>query len=374
MKIIQIISSVSNMSAGPTHSVGALAEYLNTLGNNVVVKAYGPIPKKWQYNVTLDNTYGFLEKIKLISIPSIINIRKDSKSFEIMHCHGVWRVANLFSLFLPNKIKSKIVWSPRGMFSDWSWNYHSSIKKIMWNTVQNRAVSRTECFHATAKSEYIDIRNRGFKQPVAIIPNGVNLPFLDNPIKEKTIVFMSRIHEKKGLELLINTWMKIEKKYLDWDVKIAGPLDSNYAQSLQNYVRESNIPRIKFLGQVLSEEKTKLLSTASLFVLPSYSENFGIVIAESLAHSTPVITTKETPWEGLIKNNCGWWGDASEEFIEKSLLEALSMSHDELAEMGLRGRVWMENDYSWDAITNNMLLLYQWLANDAPKPAFVITD
>lgn len=375
MKVRQIIQGVRNMSAGPTYSVSALAEQLHTMGVEIAVNAYDREPDDWKFRANLENTFTFAERLGLLSLKAISQLRRYSMECDILHFHGVWRSSNLSPLILPRNHKARIVWSPRGMLSPWSWNHHSLVKKPFWSLLQKNAINKTHCFHATAHPEYLDIRERALLQPVAIIPNGVPIPSLAHHItKRKSLVFLSRIHKKKGLELLFDAWSEIHPKYQDWDIKIAGPLDSSYATSLQDDVKTRALPRIYFLGQVLGDEKMELLATAGVFILPSYSENFGIAIAEALAHGTPVITTTETPWQGIIDNHCGWWVKADHDSIKKSIETALSTPLDQLSTMGASGRAWMRNDYSWSSVSSKMLLTYNWLIGLAERPDFVIEN
>ena len=152
---------------------------------------------------------------------------------------------------------------------------------------------------------------------------------------------------------------------------IAGPLDGEYPRTVQNLARQLNTPRIEFVGQVLGEEKRELLSTASLFVLPTYSENFGIAVAEALAHGTPVITTTETPWTEVKEKDCGWCITPDESKLKETLNQALHAPMQQLQEMGLNGRNWMEQDYAWPHIAEMMRETYSWLIYDTEKPSWV---
>ena len=118
-------------------------------------------------------------------------------------------------------------------------------------------------------------------------------------------------------------------------------------------------------------EKIKLFREASLFVLPTFSENFGIVIAESLASYTPVITTKGAPWEDLKTNKCGWWIDIGVEPLKKALEQAIGSNDKILIKMGVNGRKLIEDKYSMQSVAEQMLQLYQWILTKDNKPNFV---
>ena len=302
-------------------------------------------------------------------------LRGIGRNYNIVHGHGVWRSANLFPLILPRNYKARIVWSPHGMFTDWSWNHHRLVKKPFWKLLQKHALGKVDCFHATAVSEYEEIRRRGFAQPVAIIPIGITTPKIEcQREKKKYIVFLSRLHKKKGLEMLFAAWNQLAQKFDGWELKIAGPLDSPYARGIVNKVFDDKLPRVEFLGEVLGKEKELLLSNAAVFILPSYSENFGIAVAEALAHGVPVITTRETPWEGVEENKCGWWVDATTKSIADAMRIAMTMPMEQLNAMGIRGSKWMKSEYSWVSVAQKMMEVYRWLGDSAPRPEYVKLD
>ena len=374
MQITQIIQGVSNPSAGPTYSVAKLADQLYTLGEDASVLTRGKPPTEWPYKTPLKIHDGILERRTGISLSMMSEIRKLSEYPGILHGHGIWRVANLFPLFTARNGAARIVCSPRGMLSPWSMQYKTLVKQPFWRLLQKPALQRSHCFHVTAPVEYEDIRRVGLSGPVTIIPNGVDVPDIPvNNIRRKRVVFLSRIDPKKGLDILLPAWTAIANEFTDWDLVIAGPLGDDYARSIQDLAETLNAPRVQFTGQVLGETKLRLLAEASLFVLPTYSENFGIAVAEALAHGTPVITTTETPWTDLNDRNCGWCITPRQQELEHALRTAMNQPLESLHEMGESGREWMRESYSWDRIAEMMMQTYKWLHGKGPKPDCVAT-
>jgi glycosyltransferase involved in cell wall biosynthesis len=258
------------------------------------------------------------------------------------------------------------------MFTEWSWRRHAWMKQPFWHLGQRSALDRVHCFHATAADEFEDVRRRGFRQPVAVIPNGIDVPpDVDRHEKTNRIVFLSRIDPKKGLELLFEAWSSLAQDFRDWELVIAGPLDSTYADKMQNLVRERAIPRTTFSGAVYGARKTELLAGSRLFVLPTYSENFGLAIADALAHGTPVITTIETPWKDLSERGCGWSIRPDARELKEAMTRALSTPALELSAMGAIGRAWMARDYGWDGVAERMTEVYRWLIDGGAKPECV---
>nr|WP_262480763.1 glycosyltransferase [Algibacter lectus] len=162
----------------------------------------------------------------------------------------------------------------------------------------------------------------------------------------------------------------------DWVVDIYGNGETTYIEQLKSIIKTSNLEeQINIKAPVFGAHKLKVFRDASLFVLPpTFSENFGIVIAEALASYTPVITTKGTPWEGLQTYNCGQWIDIGVEPLAKSLTNLMTKRPETLMEMGgVNGRRLIEKKYSMQAVAKDMLTLYNWILNKTEKPTFIDT-
>lgn len=178
--------------------------------------------------------------------------------------------------------------------------------------------------------------------------------------KEKENLILIQSPRKKGIEFLLEAVAIVKEQLTDYTINIAGEGDADYIASLKNKAKELGIEKlINFRGGVYGEEKWKLFREADVFVLPTYSENFGIVVGEALACGTPVITTKGTPWEELNTEHCGWWTEIGTEATKEALLSFLNISTCELQEMGYNGRKLIENKYSTKKIAHDMLLLYK---------------
>jgi glycosyltransferase involved in cell wall biosynthesis len=215
----------------------------------------------------------------------------------------------------------------------------------------------------------------GYNYRICVIPNGIeieNISIKSSWKKTKTILYLSRIHPKKGIELLIDAIARIKDVLVGYKIIVAGEGDIHYIQSLKNRIQEQNVESVfDFVGGVYGETKWALFQKADIFILPTYSENFGIVVAEALASGTPVIASKGAPWQELNTHRCGWWIDNDINTIAKTLKEAVALPEEEYRQMSIRGRQLMKNNYSIETVAHKMMRLYQWILGEKEKPEFV---
>ena len=281
---------------------------------------------------------------------------------------------NVYAGNIAREFQIPLVVSPRGTLSKWAMKSGPFSKRLFWPLFQRPALKHAKCFHATAISECEDIRRLGFRQPIAMIPNGVDIPVLQpkESGKFRTLLFLGRINPVKGLDMLIPAWKAVQDRFPDWQLTIAGPDGTGYSRQIQELAANLGVKRVAFVGPIFGDDKTKAYRDADLFILPSYSENFAVAVAESLAASTPAIVSKGAPWQGLEKNGSGWWVDLGIDPLISCLETALSSSKEILQDMGQRGRNWMESEFMWSNIGRQMVEVYQWIAGEGDCPACIL--
>lgn len=374
MRICHTISSIDKNSGGTSTYLKLLTNSLLKEDNlyQEVVANNSEYPVKLNNKITVNfieiGTGGFFKKNNIIE-----NIHCD-----LLHANGLWESVCHNSIKLALKMNIPYIVSPHGMLEPWSLKQGRLKKKIALKLFQFNDLKKATCIHATAPMELESIRNLGFKNPIALIPNGINISEFpvkrpEKSIKPKKILFLSRIHPKKGIENLIEAWKLMPlKNRANWKIEVVGNGDETYIQSLENKIVSENLcEQIEIKKPVFGIDKIKLYREASLFVLPTFSENFGIVIAEALASYTPVITTKGTPWEELNTNNAGWWIDIGIKPLKIALEDAIGVSDKTLAEMGTNGRKLIEDKYSMVSVGKQMIELYDWILDNTDKPSFV---
>ncbi len=296
---------------------------------------------------------------------------------DVIHNFGTWSPFNHRISVKARHAKTPQVFCPMGMLEPWSLAQKPLKKRLGWMMYQRHDVECSSAVHATAQSEAENLRALGIKAPIALIPHGIDLPTdvparqpLQRDFNEKTILFLSRIHPKKGLLELVQACARLKTR--NWKVIIAGPDTDGYQAVIEKAVSSVQLQdKFNFVGPVYGEQKSALFAQADIFVLPTHSENFGLVIAEALAHEVPVITTTGAPWAELNETGCGWWIPTGATALETTLVEAISMPSATLAEMGVRGRTLVEERYTWPAIIQKHIALYEWLIGSGQRPDFI---
>ena len=311
-----------------------------------------------------------------------------SENVSVVHSHGLWMLPNLYARQAAIGSHVPLVISPHGMLEEWSFGHNRLRKKMAWNLYERANLKAAALFHATSEAEAASIRVLGLRQPIAIISNGVDLPDLATiPARSQLekrfpelagkqwLLFLSRIHPKKGVAELLRVWGKLAASYPDWQLVIAGQDLDDYSKTIMRQAAVLELTnRVTFTGMLIGEDKVCAMGNAGLFVLPTHSENFGLVVAEALAHGVPVVTTTAAPWRNLIDNRCGWWIEPGEAELLATLTHAMGLSAEERRAMGSRGRDMVERNYAWTRVAAEMKSAYAWLCKVGPRPGCVETD
>lgn len=285
---------------------------------------------------------------------------------DVVHINGCWQPQLAFFQWAAQSLQIPVVLSPHGMLEPWIVKRHYWTRK--WPAIQlyQRAlVKNADFLHATADTEKKNLLSLGWNPRIAVIPNAVNIDELsikDSWKRNRRIVFMSRLHVKKGIELLFEALSDLKPRLEGYEVIIAGEGEPGYVQTLKVTSRRLGLNElVKFVGGVYGEEKVSLLQSADFCVLPTYSENFGIVVAEALACGTPVITTHGTPWKELEENKCGWYISLGVEVLKKKLMDAMGTSELELKIMGRNGRHLVETSFAAQSVAFRFSHVYEQL-------------
>lgn len=306
-----------------------------------------------------------VETVCMPSTESLIATVPRSK-IRAFHLHGIWDLFLHDAVSVARKHGIPYVISPRGMLEPWALSQKKWKKRLAWWLYQRNDLQRAALLVATATSEADQFQRLGLVNPSVVVPNGVPLPAEDfdsigRPSSDsagvKTALFLSRIHPKKGLLMLANAWARVRPE--GWRMLVVGPDQDGHLLEVQRCAEELGLTSTwEFRDAVYGPDKRRIFLEADLFVLPTFSENFGIAIAEALAYGLPVITTDQAPWEGLIEHRCGWRVRADVLGISEALSQATALTRADLQTMGQRGSQWVRNEFSWPTIARRMIEAY----------------
>lgn len=376
MKIVHTVPSIALKHGGPPRSVTQLCANFNGVNENPALISHD-YPEDEHISVAKNVDLRLIQRNKRLTTG--IEFLKDFKGDRILHHHGIWLKCAHDVIQYAFKNQIPLILSPRGMLEPWALRHNALKKKLAWLLYQKKDLMKVTAFHATSIDEAIQIRNLGLKQPICVIPNGVNMPDINISdslkkklsSKRKNILFLSRLHEKKGLDILLKAWKRLSP--LNAKLKIVGNDDGGYKSKLIKLKNELGISssEVEIAQPQYGEKKNKAFKDADLFVLPSYSENFGIVVAEALSFGIPVITTKGCPWHDLETYKCGWWTEPNLDAFSSALNEALLLSKDDLCNMGKGGIKLVEEKYQWESIASQMLEFYSYVLNKKGNPDFL---
>jgi len=305
--------------------------------------------------------------------------KKVVSSHSVIHVHGLWGWDNHIAVLSAKNQRKKVIISTHGMLHPFALRNKFIKKSLALNTYQKRDLECSDVIHATSLQEAQHVRNLGVSTPIAVIPIGVDIPanFCKNTDyanhQGHLAVFIGRLHKIKGLENLLLAWSKV--KPLNWKLVIAGPDSYGYKKQLIRMIYKLHLTNdVEIIGYVNQHEKTTLLGRASIFVHPSFSENFSVSIGEALAHSVPVLTTTQTPWGDIVANECGWISEPTESSVVDALFRATSTDSEILDIMGKNGVKLIEKNYSWCNIRKKYKELYEWIENGSNNPGFLFYE
>ena len=462
MKIIHVVSLIQASTGGPAVSVTRLASEQARLGHEVTlacldyphlgpqVAAEGVRVISMKGDVFAVRGRGWSPGFRRVLL-------KEAHNTDIVHNHGLWMWPNAYAREAAVAARKPLIISPRGMLESWSLNRSKLRKAVAWWLFEKKNLQSAAMFHATSESEAESIgeatkrlRDKETKRlleqdtkrqrwetenrrvaetardltesnvgrwegevPIVVAPNGVDLPDLGRrpgrdileskfaKLKDRRwVVFMSRLHPKKGVDVLLRAWARQKdvasgswrvasgkesqtadgrrqtatetKRLRDQETKdspllvLAGSDLIGYRKDVERMVRELQIEdSVVLTGEVLGNEKDCLLANADVFVLPSYSENFGIVVAEAMSWGRPVIASTGTPWKEVADVGAGWWVKPEEGALAQALQEVLGNSQDELDAIGAKGRALVAERYTWATPAERLTKAYeQFLATD----------
>jgi len=379
---VHVVAGLDEVHGGPSYTVPRLCKALAAAGVKTTLLSV-QAAEKGASEILKDGYRDRRFAGKYASVPILGHLRASSglgcalrsSNVDVIHNHGLWLMPNLQAGWAATLGRTPLVVGPRGMLNPSALKFSGMKKQVFWRLLQGPVIRRASCLHATSDQEYQEMRNFGLRNPIAVIPHGIELPEAPNPIMtgevDRVVLYLGRIHPIKGLDRLVRSWARVEARHSEWRLRIIGPDERGHAGELRALVRQEGLSRVSIEPAIFGKEKHNTYLEAELFVLPSLNENFAVTVAEALAVGIPVIATKGAPWDGLERMGCGWWIDHGVEPLVTALATAMAMPREALKAMGAKGRKWMRQDFSWERVARDMLAMYLWLAREAEPPSTV---
>ena len=345
--------TLSRTQGGPSRSVQGLVAGLASAGVDAWLLTLVHGPKPW-----VDGIDNFCNGEPFEDV--VLRIKP-----QLVHFHELWHLGIHRCAAICRRWEIPYVMSPRGMLDPWALSVKRWKKMIGMALYQRNDLQYAAALHATALAEAKNIAAQQLRPPIIVSPNGVNMPVHMPPRTQNhkgrhMALFLSRLHPGKGLLTLAEAWARVQPH--DWTMVVAGPDTYGHKKDvLAALARLGIMDAWRFVDMVDDVEKWSLYRSADLLVHPSVSENFGIAIAEALAAELPVIATKGTPWHELDERKCGWWIDIGVESLVAALSVATMLDDATRCAMGARGRVLIDEKYTWRAAAGKMIVGYKQL-------------
>ena len=290
---------------------------------------------------------------------------------DVVHLTGVYSFPTLPTLFAARVLRKPLVWSPRGALKEWA-RTQNKLPKTVWRKICRTALLPSQTLlHVTSSEEEAEAKGRMSGVRCVLIPNGVEIPQLTGvrdwiPNGELRLLYLGRLDPIKGLENLIQALRHL--KHPQFSLKIYGGGDDRYVRSLESLATKCGVrDKIALLGPAAENVKRTAFLSSDICVVPSHSENFGMVVAEALAHGTPVVASTGTPWQMIEDANVGRWVANDPE----SLATAIdSVRRGDLVAMSERARAMMKSSFAWPSVAARMLDTYKALRSSASKRTY----
>ncbi|MFN7134292.1 MAG: glycosyltransferase, partial [Myxococcales bacterium] len=242
-------------------------------------------------------------------------------------------------------------------------------KRPYWTLVERPRLANAAALHATSEMERTDLERLVPGVPVVVVPNGVDLPpAVQVPRDPRQVVFLGRLHPKKGLDILVTALARVARTFPDVHAVVAGPDDAAEWPRIERLLEGmSPRPRVRYVGEVKGEHKFRLLAQSAVFALPSHAENFGQAVVEAMSVGTPVLVSRNTPWSSVEARGAGAWLENTPEAFAEGLCRVLADPAG-AAVMGTQASA-LAREFSWSSVGEAMAAAYASVLDRQPRPS-----
>ena len=279
---------------------------------------------------------------------------------DVVHLTAVYSFPTIPTLLACKILGKPVIWSPRGALQRWDGSTRLWAKSV-WEWVCRRVAPQRCILDVTSDEEAGASLDRFPGIETFVVPNGVEIPEQVTHIPGEgllRLLYVGRLHPIKGIENLLSACKMLnDSSDIPWSLTIAGTGDPYYTEALRTRIAKLElVPQVQMVGEVIGTAKHQLFANTDITVMPSYTESFGMVVAEALAYGVPVAVSRGTPWKRVEGTGCGLWVANEPQSLAKAIKQ---MSRMPLREMGLRGRAWMQREFAWPLVAQRMVQLYQ---------------
>ena len=391
IKAVTLTSSVSRDAGGLFWSVRALCDSL--IKNGVELQVFGGVDE-----------HAYLDRQSWDKVPLTILPIHGPKAFgyqigllgrlkrvqpDLLHVHGLWTYPSLAALKWSKRRKPYLI-SPHGMLDPWAVRNSALKKKIAAIFYSNAFLQGATCLHALNDAEREAIRAYGLKNPIAVIPNGIDLPDRSTvpikpeweaclPSRSKVLISLCRLHPKKGLMNLLEAWAKARQRRIsgaeEWQLVIAGWDQGGHLSELERRTYELGLVNsVHFIGPQFNDSKLASLIRADAFVLPSFSEGLPMSVLEAWSCGLPVIMTPQCNLPEGFSAEAAIRVDPEVDSLVAGLARLFGMSDEERRSIGERGLTLVKRDFLWSKAGAQMHDVYRWLLGQGSRPNCIRLD
>ena len=381
MNVLHVVAGLEVRHGGPPRVVASLTTALSRVGvsSTVFSPAYSSASGVGKDNLVSapEATIRMFDTGKLARwwpghSPNLKSaLQREVGSFDVVHIHEMWHHPHFAAARACKALGIPFVVSPHGSLDPWALAL-GGLKKLIYSRIWQRGLlGRAAAVHALTATESSQFRDYGYTGPVSVIPNGIDIEEFQHPaspndmderypelVGKKVVLFLGRLHQKKGLDVLVKAFAQLHETDLDIHLLVVGP-DDGYEPELRRLIGSLGvIDAVTLTGTLAGNDRLAAMNRADIYALPSYSEGFSVGILEALAVGLPVVISKYCYFPEVASAGAGIETETDVGQVA-SALGSLIVDPELASKMGRAGRDLVRSRYSWESVAAAFVKLYE---------------